>query len=164
MFLALSPGASLLLELAASMSAALGWFLVMSLMDRNVGRTLPRLGIPAWSGQNLRWWTGALLVYVVLVGRIVSGVPLGAVDLGVWAVGMALAVALHVHDLREWRYAVVGDVMLFYLRTQEIIHDGIFDPFTVHGIYHHSPMLNSVYQALFVWPAPDDGWGWKSRR
>lgn len=74
---------------------------------------------------------------------------------------VALTIVLHVHDLREWRYAVVGDEMLFFERALETVRHGIWEPFILKGVYYNSPMLNSVYQGLFVWLAPDDGWGWK---
>ncbi len=74
---------------------------------------------------------------------------------------MAACIALHAHDLRDWRYAAIGDDIGFFLRVREILEDGIRQPFTLDGMYGHSPMLNSIYQAFVTWIFGGDGWGWK---
>ena len=74
---------------------------------------------------------------------------------------MAACIALHAHDLRDWYYAAIGDDIGFFLRVREILEDGIRQPFALDGMYGHSPMLNSVYQAFVTWIFGGDGWGWK---
>ena len=74
---------------------------------------------------------------------------------------MAACIALHAHDLRDWRYAAIGDDIGFFLRVREILEDGIRQPFTIDGMYGNSPMLNSVYQAFVTWIFGGGGWGWK---
>ena len=192
--LALFPGAPLFLALAALALAALAGFCIAFAAGESAGWTAPEIDFRAWAGRHLLWWAGALAAYGFVLGRVLLDAEQGAVDLAVWAVGMALVAApvvrgagpvarfrpttlrrdvplvlgltalvvvLHAHDLREWRYAVVGDEMLFFQRALETVRRGIHEPFIIDGVYYNSPMLNSVYQALFVWLAPDDGWGWK---
>lgn len=74
---------------------------------------------------------------------------------------VAACIALHSHDLRDWYYAAIGDEIGFYLRVRQILESGIHDPFAFRGVYHNSPMLNSVYQAAVSWFFGGSAWGWK---
>ncbi len=189
---ALFPRIPMVVALTASCLAGIigfGAMLMMSGSPRRVG-----FALTAGRGRlGYFCLTGAGIVYMILVGRILVGEGTG-VDLALWLVGMglvalffapnanirfgmpggavradlliigglmALTLALHAHDLRDWYYAAIGDDLGFYKRVREILQRGIFDPFTVAGVYYNSPMLNSLYQALFSSIFGGGAFGWK---
>lgn len=82
-------------------------------------------------------------------------------DTAIVAALVVLCVALHAHDLRDWYYAAIGDEIGFFLRVRQILEEGIERPFALQGVYHNSPMLNSVYQAFVSWIFGGGAWGWK---
>ncbi len=84
-----------------------------------------------------------------------------AIDIAIVAGLMAACVAIHSHDLRDWYYATTGDDIGFYLRVRQILEEGIRQPFLLQGVYHNSPMLNSIYQAFVSWMFEGSAWGWK---
>ena len=44
---------------------------------------------------------------------------------------------------------------------RQILEEGIERPFALQGVYHNSPMLNSIYQAYVSWVFGGGAWGWK---
>ncbi len=87
--------------------------------------------------------------------------PFPLVDTAIVAALMLACIALHAHDLRDWYYAAIGDEIGFFLRVRQILEEGIERPFSLQGVYHNSPMLNSIYQASVSWIFGGGAWGWK---
>ena len=83
------------------------------------------------------------------------------VDTAIIAALVIACLAIHAHDLRDWRYAAIGDEIGFFMRVRQILEEGIRHPFALNGVYHNSPMLNSVYQASVSWLFGGSAWGWK---
>ena len=83
------------------------------------------------------------------------------IDIAIVAGLMVACIAIHSHDLRDWRYATIGDDIGFYLRVRQILEEGIQRPFLLQGVCHNSPMLNSIYQAFVSWVFGGGAWGWK---
>ena len=83
------------------------------------------------------------------------------VDTAIVIALMLVCIVLHSHDLRDWYYAAIGDEIGFFLRVRQILEEGIERPFALQGVYHNSPMLNSIYQAYVSWVFGGGAWGWK---
>lgn len=83
------------------------------------------------------------------------------VDTAIVGALILACIVLHAHDLRDWRYAAIGDEIGFFLRVRQILESGIRAPFAIDGMYGNSPMLNSVYQAAVSWVFGGSAWGWK---
>ena len=190
--LALFPRTPALLVLGAAVGVAAITYGAVRLASRTTGQPRIRpagsstLRVGCWSGvvvvysvllfrilTNMEtgadlalWAFGIGLVTVPLIGLRQPSFRLprrGAI--ADWMIAgslMALTAVLHAHDLRDWYYTAIGDDIGFYLRILDIIDHGIIDPFTLKGMYHNSPMLNSLYQAGFSWLfGGGSAWGWK---
>ena len=83
------------------------------------------------------------------------------IDTAIVAALVLACLVLHSHDLRDWYYSAIGDEIGFFLRVRQILEEGIQRPFALQGVYHNSPMLNSVYQAFVSWVFGGGAWGWK---
>ncbi|MCY4653473.1 MAG: hypothetical protein OXC95_09950 [Dehalococcoidia bacterium] len=83
------------------------------------------------------------------------------VDTAIVGALMLACLVLHSHDLRDWYYSAIGDEIGFFLRVRQILEEGIQRPFALQGVYHNSPMLNSIYQAYVSWVFGGGAWGWK---
>ena len=136
-----------------SMGCALHLFLLMRVLTGPTG------------GYDIVLWIAGMVAFgAPFVNRkTLKGVrfrPL-SIDTAMVVTLMLVGVALHSHDLRHWYYAAIGDELGFFLRIREILEDGIRQPFVLGGVYHHNPMLNSVYQAAISWIFAGSAWGWK---
>ena len=86
-------------------------------------------------------------------GRRTSLAPPFSIDR--YDIGIVLAllvgyIALNRHDLRDWRYAFIGDEWAFYEVASGIARGHTVDLFNQAGVYGIHPLAGSAYQALVM--------------
>ena len=97
------------------------------------------------------------LCYVALAGsgrgRRTSLAPplsIDRYDVGIVLALLAGYIALNGHDLRDWRYAFIGDEWIFYEVASGIARGHAVDLFNQAGVYGIHPLAGSAYQALVM--------------
>ena len=97
------------------------------------------------------------LCYVALAGgrggrRTSLALPLSIdrYDVGIVLALLAGYIGLNGHDLRDWRYAFIGDEWGFYEVASGIARGHAVDLFNQAGVYGIHPLAGSAYQALVM--------------
>ena len=71
-------------------------------------------------------------------------------DIGIVLALLAGYIVLNGHDLRDWRYAFIGDEWRFYEVASGIARGQRVDLFNQAGVYGIHPLAGSAYQALVM--------------
>ena len=118
------------------------------------------------TGYDLLLWTAGIVIFAAsfIDLKNVKNIRLPRfphTDIAIVAAIFLLCIFIYAHDLRDWYYAFIGDEYAFFHRIQQIIGEGIRDPFSLRGAYHNTPTLNIIYQAFTTWIFGGGAWGWK---
>jgi len=79
-----------------------------------------------------------------------SPIPIDCYDIGIVLALIIGYIALNGHDLRDWRYAFIGDEWAFYEVASGIARGHTVDLFNQAGVYGIHPLAGSAYQALVM--------------